>query len=404
MVKIFLHGVMVEDNFGGPSLIHGAEEIVKELDPQTKIVCYQNTRPSGISISDFDFPVRQIPYQNAGQLLLDALRLKFGIKPKTEERKRFFNDLISSDVVANLLGICFCANFRRGRRERIKSALPFLSPLFAIRQFPISFVAKLFGIKSVKTPASYGPVKDRFDQISARFSANHIFNVMYAREKESQKQMKEKARVKKNINVAPDLANFWSSIHGRCHQESTIGISVSHQIIRQWNSSENYLDCIVNLIRHIKTNITCQIMLIPNEIAKSTSYNDIHVAQDIVKRLGNSEKVQILDVSSITSTELKGIIAGLEVVVASRYHSCVAALSSGVPVLVIGWHHKYEELLSLYAQERWIISCENCSSEKLIRMFDSFWASKDNERAIIEEKYQDVRNSLFEAGQTLFVR
>lgn len=404
MAKVFLHGVMVEDNFGGPSLIHGAEEIIKDLDPQSKIVCYQNTRPSSISISDFNFPVRQIPYQSTGQLLLDALKLKFGIKPKIEERRRFFDDLTSSDIVANLLGICFCANFRRGRRERIKSTLPLLSPLFVIRQFPISFVAKLFGIKSVKTPASYGPIKDRFDEISARFSANHIFDVMYAREKESQKQMKEKARVKKNIKVAPDLANFWTSIHRCCHQGSAIGISVSHQIIRQWNSSEDYLDCIVNLIRHIETNTTCQIMLIPNEIAKSNSYNDIHVAQDIAKRLDNSKRVQILDVSGITSTELKGIIAGFEVMIASRYHSCVAALSSGVPVLVIGWHHKYEELLSLYAQERWIISCENCTSEKLIRMFDSFWESKDNERIIIREKYHDVRSSLLETGQMLFMR
>lgn len=395
---------MVEDNFGGPSLIHGAEEIIKELDPQCEIIYYQKTRPSSISISDFSFPVRQIPYQNTKRFLYDAIKLKLGIKPKREEYRSFFSELTTSDIVVNLLGICFCANLRRGRGERIKSAFPFLSSLFSIKQFSISFVAKLFGIKSVKTPASYGPIKDRFDQMSARFSANYIFDVMYAREKESQKQMKEIARVKKNIKVAPDLANFWIPTYKYTDKGNTIGISVSHQIIRQWNSSESYLDCIVNLIRHIEANTTCQIMLIPNEIPILNRYNDMHVAHDIVKKLSNSERIRVLDVSSITSTELKENIARLDVMVASRYHSCVAALSSGVPVLVIGWHNKYEELLELYGQERWIISCENCTSKKLIQMFDSFWARKDNEREIIRKKYFDVRNFLLEASKTLFVR
>jgi len=145
-------------------------------------------------------------------------------------------------------------------------------------------------------------------------------------------------------------------------------------------------------------------MLIPNEIPILNRYNDMHVAHDIVKKLSNSERIRVLDVSSITSTELKENIARLDVMVASRYHSCVAALSSGVPVLVIGWHNKYEELLELYGQERWIISCENCTSKKLIQMFDSFWARKDNEREIIRKKYFDVRNFLLEASKTLFVR
>lgn len=61
-----------------------------------------------------------------------------------------------------------------------------------------------------------------------------------------------------------------------------------------------------------------------------------------------------------------------EVMVASRYHSCVAALSAGVPTLVIGWHYKYDELLNLYGQDKWIISCDNCTSDKLISLFNDF--------------------------------
>jgi colanic acid/amylovoran biosynthesis protein len=43
---------------------------------------------------------------------------------------------------------------------------------------------------------------------------------------------------------------------------------------------------------------------------------------------------------------LKAILGGARLVVASRYHAVVGALSSGVPTAVIGWAHKYEMLLT----------------------------------------------------------
>ncbi|KAA5538760.1 polysaccharide pyruvyl transferase family protein [Roseiconus nitratireducens] len=42
---------------------------------------------------------------------------------------------------------------------------------------------------------------------------------------------------------------------------------------------------------------------------------------------------------------LKGVIAGSEFLVGSRFHAIVAALSSGVPAVALGWAHKYPMLL-----------------------------------------------------------
>lgn len=43
---------------------------------------------------------------------------------------------------------------------------------------------------------------------------------------------------------------------------------------------------------------------------------------------------------------LKGILGGAAVVLSSRYHALVSALSQAVPVVATGWSHKYEELLA----------------------------------------------------------
>ena len=150
--------------------------------------------------------------------------------------------------------------------------------MLAIGQFPISFIAKMFGVKSVKCTASYGPIESKMDMISARFSSKHIFNVMVARETESKMQLEKVT--KKNITVSPDLANLMPYTYNSTIKNlKTIGISVSHQIIRQWKSDEKYIDCMVNLIEHINSSTDRKVVLIPNEIIGT--YHDIHVAEEI---------------------------------------------------------------------------------------------------------------------------
>jgi polysaccharide pyruvyl transferase WcaK-like protein len=398
MIKILLYGVMSENNFGGPSLIHGAKEIIKDLYQNYEIVCYQNTKPINTAISDMDFEILQIPYNKTSNLLIDALKLKFGIRPKTEERLKFFNNIKTSDIVANLYGICFCSNFSKDNYSYIGTIKS------VIGKFAISFVSKMYRVKTIKCPASYGPMIFKTDIIAARFAANHIFDSIYARENQGKKQMKNKAYIKKDIKVSPDMANLMPYITEEFNKEKKIGISVSHQIIRQWKGKENYIGSLVKLIRHIIEVTGYNIILIPNEFSDSISYNDVDVAEEINNLLGNSEYVKILDINNINSTQIKSIIGSCEVMISSRYHSCVAALSAGVPTLIIGWHYKYHELLNWYGQNNWILSTENCAPEKLIAMFDNFWGIRNKERKVIKERYSFVRKALFEAGKSMFVK
>lgn len=398
MTKILLYGVMSENNFGGPSLMHGAEEIIKELHENYEIVCYQFTKPVDIAVSDMGFKVYQIPYNKTLDLLLDAIKHKLGMKLQKGERSMFLHHLETSDIVANLFGICFCSNFDKGKYNYIKSIKS------VIGNFSISFVAKMNRIKTVKCTASYGPIKSKNDITAAKFAAKYIFDVMCARENESERQMRVQAGNKKNILVSPDLANFMSYKAPESNTEKFIGISISYQIIRQWNSNETYIDCMVNLIRHLIAKTGYKVILIPNEITVDNNYNDLHVANEIHQMLDYSEKVFIPDVANINSTQLKTLIAGCEVMIASRYHSCVAALSAGVPTLVVGWHYKYDELLHWYGQDKWILSSENCTSDKLTTMFDDFWESRDKEREVIKDKYIDVRKALIEAGKVMFMK
>ena len=227
--------------------------------------------------------------------------------------------------------------------------------------------------------------------------------MIVAREKKSRDVLLQDAKVKKDILLAPDIANLMPFTPPSNNNIKKIGISTSHKIVSQWNSKESYISCITNLCKYIDDKYSYPILLIPNEFNPNRKKNDINVSVEIQSKLKeNGVTVEILDVANMTSTEIKNEIASCEIMVASRYHSCVAALSSGIPTLVIGWHYKYEELLHWYGQEEWLLSHNNCDTKLLIEKFDKLWEQRDYSRKTIAEKYPVVKQAIIEVGKKVF--
>lgn len=76
----------------------------------------------------------------------------------------------------------------------------------------------------------------------------------------------------------------------------------------------------------------------------------VHDASGADRRLAEALNARLATPASVIEEtdpwKIKSEIATASMVIASRYHSLVAALSCGVPSLAIGWSHKYDELLS----------------------------------------------------------
>jgi colanic acid/amylovoran biosynthesis protein len=60
-----------------------------------------------------------------------------------------------------------------------------------------------------------------------------------------------------------------------------------------------------------------------------------------------NEGVRFVDFD-LNTASIRSLVELCELVVTSRFHAMVAALSLGVPTLVMGWSHKYEEVLELF--------------------------------------------------------
>ena len=81
---------------------------------------------------------------------------------------------------------------------------------------------------------------------------------------------------------------------------------------------------------------------------------DRALAAEVNARL--ARPATIVDLPSPVDT--KAVIAAAELVVTSRFHGLVSALSSGVPALACGWSHKYGALLDDYGVGEFSVSVE----------------------------------------------
>ena len=119
---------------------------------------------------------------------------------------------------------------------------------------------------------------------------------------------------------------------------------------------------------------------------------------DLCREMALSEKLRILDPRD--ALRIKGIIAEASFVFSSRYHGVVSSLATCTPVVVLGWSHKYRELLADFSLEHCLIANE---SHALMQLKE--FCKEDNlakVRKKIGEKLPHVRQSLRSLWEEVF--
>lgn len=120
-------------------------------------------------------------------------------------------------------------------------------------------------------------------------------------------------------------------IHG-----NTIGINVSEIIVKSDNDKV-YL-AILGFIRYILESTDMNVCLIPHVYSVSENKCDFPILKKIYDDL-NSPRISIID-EELTCEELKYVISKCRFMIAARTHASIAAYSTCVPTLVLGYSVK----------------------------------------------------------------
>ncbi len=200
--------------------------------------------------------------------------------------------------------------------------------------------AKQEGKKIILLPQAFGPFESEKTRDYMRKIIENA-DLIFARDIVSYDCIKDLSYDHQKLHLAPDFTNL---LDGKkpitFSSEGRIAIIPNTQIIERTpeRMRSSYVPFLCKCIEfYQRKNLNPFILL--HELDR-----DVELANRIKVTLESS-----IDIVNIKDPlMIKGVISECEGVVSSRYHGLISALSQGVPVLAVGWSHKYRELMSDY--------------------------------------------------------
>lgn len=148
----------------------------------------------------------------------------------------------------------------------------------------------------------------------------------------------------------------------------TIGISPSQVV---WNLCKKqnipYLEILNESVRFwLEAGYRC--VVFPHSARpgiSKTHNNDLPLLSRFVSMLPEHPELVVIN-QELTAGELRALIAKLDLLTASRFHAVISAMATGVPAIVIGWSHKYAEVLAPFGLEQFVIRYSGLNRETVI--------------------------------------
>lgn len=120
--------------------------------------------------------------------------------------------------------------------------------------------------------------------------------------------------------------------------------------------------------------------------------NDLMICDAVYEAVENKDKVRWYH-KEMRAEEIRAYIGKCRFLVASRFHAMIAGLQQKVPVLLVGWSHKYQEVLDFFELGQYAIDFSNLSAQSLWAEFEAFAAEEEKIRRAIDSHYDEVIES-----------
>lgn len=213
---------------------------------------------------------------------------------------------------------------------------PLQTVLHCCQLLPAIFMNKPYVLVS----QSIGTFKTSFTKKLAKYVLFHA-RLIIARENITVDYLKSLG-IEKNVKCAIDVG-FLLKSNNTIERRDCIGINVSQIIGRWFNSVDDYISLMMDMIMLLaKDN---KVILIPHvtgegyALGKSKVHDDRIMANLIYSLLPIKDNVEI--VSQVYSTsETKELINYCKYFIGARFHACLAAISQGIPTLVLAYSQK----------------------------------------------------------------
>ncbi len=352
--RFFITGLCMQGNKGGPALALSLVDVIRQEIPEAEFIFSvpgtAEEWPHEVRFANhYGFEVRK---NVSFSYVIPPFSFKAG---RRQALREWWKALRHCDSVIQMSAISYFGPPSGPGSWR--------SMLFSPRFFDFIF-SRLAKRQMVAWTQSYGPFSTTPVRIFARQDLSRQ-RTIFCRGDDclaAVKQLLPKAKAMSFPDVAVTLpfdkswgrtylaAHFFSSAPFVTFSPSAVMYS---RDVKSGSENGHVMQC-----REISTQLIKRgysVLLVPHTLRPAQhdpKVCDLAVA-DIIHKLVNNPQVMLVN-EDLSPIKLKSIIANADFHVGARYHSVVAALSTGVPAISLSWHPKYRDLMRTYGVEEFV--------------------------------------------------
>jgi polysaccharide pyruvyl transferase WcaK-like protein len=263
-------------------------------------------------------------------------------------------------------------------------------------------------------PQTYGPYKTWAARCVARYILRRASSIL-ARDLESMETVRGLVGFSKELRFCPDVAFALDAVLPSQIKIDppligspgcVIGVNVNGLMYYGGYNRENmfglkldYREFLPKLLEALLRDESARVLLVPHTFAPPGDVeSDPDACRDVVGSLAPALRTRVhLVAEEYDHHQIKGIIGVCDFFVGSRMHSCIAALSQGIPTVGIAYSKKFKGVFESIGVSDWIVDARSTDIAAAVTKVVGHYKARSEVRKPLAEKVCGAKASLREA-------
>jgi len=249
------------------------------------------------------------------------------------------------------------------------------------------------GKKYIFLPQAFGPFLQTTQTAKFGAAVKHATLVM-ARDRQSYQYLESLLQGDcDNLVQYPDFTNLLHEVDSSRNilELDQVLIIPNSKMLSKRNRDQQWCETYVEILQNL-----ISIILIKNlrpVVLNHEGLEDETLCRLLMDKVGN--RLEFLKVEKVM--DICQIIGNSRLVISSRYHGCITALSQGVPCIGTSWSHKYENLFSEYEVPDLLLSPNECRESLLFKIEVALKSELRDRLVHVSNKMKDRTIQMWEA-------